>query len=202
MQAADSISIVEMFSEIAVALDENRAALSGSSALANGHGERMSSMFAEIETAIARLEPAEWPPGRYFDLAAETLLQTNGLEASLYAAAFRRAGTAVMRQPHLSAEEFGLALSAIASGLSENANGKPEIEAMSATWEAAAKAFRDAASEGLFSPRRPSGGIERRAGFRAHRKADTALRSIGKPYHPRHARRAGVIQNQRVVGES
>ena len=152
MQAADSISIVEMFSEIAVALDENRAALSGSSALANGHGERMSSMFAEIETAFARLEPAEWPPGRYFDLAAETLLQTNGLEASLYAAAFRRAGTAVMRQPHLSAEEFGLALSAIASGLSENANGKPEIETMSATWEAAAKAFRDAAAKGFSLP--------------------------------------------------
>ena len=152
MQAADSISIVEMFSEIAVALDENLAALSGSSALANGHGERMSSMFAEIETAIARLEPAEWPPGRYFDLAAETLLQTNGLEVSLYAAAFRRAGTAVMRQPHLSAEEFGLALSVIASGLSENANGKPEIETMSATWEAAAKAFRDAAAKGFSLP--------------------------------------------------
>ena len=132
MQAVDSIAIVEMFSEIAVALDENRAALSGSSAPAKGHGERMSSMFAEIETAIARLEPADWPPDRYFDLAAETLLQTDGTEARLYAAAFRRVGTAVMRQPHLSAEEFSLVFSAIASGLRENADGKPEIETMSA----------------------------------------------------------------------
>lgn len=149
MQTADSISIVEMFSEIAVALDENRDSLSGASAIANGHGARMSAMFTEIETAIARLDPAEWSPGRYFDLAAETLLKIDGLEARLYAIAFRRAGSALLRHTQLGAEEFSLALSAIASGLRENAEGRSEIEVMGASWQEAATACRDAATNGF-----------------------------------------------------
>lgn len=149
MQKADSISIVEMFSEIAVALHENRDALSGPSAPASGHGERMSQMFSEIEKAIARLEPAEWSPGRYFDLAAETLLELEGLEARFYAIAFRRAGSALLRRTNLGSEEFSLALSAIASGFRENAEGQIEIEMTAATWEAAATACRDAAANGF-----------------------------------------------------
>jgi phosphoenolpyruvate---glycerone phosphotransferase subunit DhaL len=149
MRTADSISIVEMFSEIAVALYESCEGLSGSSLMANGHGQRMSAMFSEIETAIARLEPAEWSPGRYFDLAAETLLQIEGLEARVYAIAFRRAGTALLRRTHLGSEEFSLALSAIASGLRENIGDQPEIEAMASTWEVAATACKEAARNGF-----------------------------------------------------
>lgn len=152
MQAADSISIVEMFSEIAVALDENRDALSGPGEIEQGHGERMSRMFAAIETALARLEPAEWNPGHYFDVAAETLPGMDGVEPRFYAAAFRRAGGVLLTYKQLGVTEFGLAIAAMASGFRDHAPGQPGAEIIAGIWEKAAAAYLDAERHGFSLP--------------------------------------------------
>jgi len=149
MRIADSISIIEMFSEIAVALDENRDALTGTDDIEQGHGKRMSGMFSAIETVFAGLEPAEWNPGHYFDVAAETLLGMNGIEPQLYAAAFRRTGSIFIRYEQLGVEEFGLAFAAMASGFRDQASEQPGAEVVVEAWETAATAYLDAERHGF-----------------------------------------------------
>lgn len=149
MKSADSISIVEMFSEIAVAMQESRDALSCSREVEWEHGPRMSEMFAAVETALAALEPAEWSPGRYFDLAAETLLTIDGLEPRIYASAFRRAGTVLLRRTRLGPEEFGLAFAAMASGFRDHASDHPVAQMIVDTWDKAADAYLQAEKEKL-----------------------------------------------------
>ncbi|MFB9951741.1 DAK2 domain-containing protein [Rhizobium puerariae] len=149
MKAADSISMVEMFSEIAVAIDENRSVLSGKNQAEWEHGATMSAMFGAIETALAGLEPSEWSPGRYFDFAAETLLAMEGIEPRLYAAAFRRAGTTLLRRKRLGPEEFGLAFTAMASGIRDHAGNQPRDQVIADVWEKAAAAYLDASKRDL-----------------------------------------------------
>ncbi|MDP9836890.1 dihydroxyacetone kinase-like protein [Neorhizobium huautlense] len=143
MRNTDSVSIFEMFSEIAVAINENshRLVLLTDKEGRGDHGAVTPDMFDAIEAELAGLEPSEWTPGRYFDLAAETLLTIPGVAPRLYASAFRRAGSALMRKRSILAEDFGSAFAAMATSFRDHAEREPGGAEIAVVWQRAAKAY-------------------------------------------------------------
>jgi dihydroxyacetone kinase-like protein len=150
MRNTDSVSIFEMFSEIAVAINENshRLVRLTDNEGRGDHGAVTPDMFDAIEAELAGLEPSEWTPGRYFDLAAETLLTIPGVAPRLYASAFRRAGSALMRKRSILAEDFGNAFAAMATSFRDHAEREPGGAEIASVWLRAAKAYDETANAG------------------------------------------------------
>lgn len=150
MRNTDSVSIFEMFSEIAVAINENSHRLISltDSEGRGDHGAVTPDMFTAIEMELAGLEPSEWTTGRYFDLAAETLLTIPGVAPRLYASAFRRAGSTLMRKRSISAKDFGEAFSAMADSFRDHAEREPGGTQIATVWLRAARAYESAAASG------------------------------------------------------
>ncbi|SMC60296.1 DAK2 domain-containing protein [Rhizobium sp. RU36D] len=143
-----TIDLVEMFSEVAAAMQENGEILSRLDTIDGDHGKTMVQAFALIETKLAALEPDSISPSDVFDMAAEILLSMNAASARLYAAAFRRAGTSIMRRRVLKPEDFATAFGQMAAGIA--AHGEPGAEArnIADVWDTAARAYMAAAHAG------------------------------------------------------
>lgn len=143
--AIRSLDLIEMFSEIAAAMQENAGVLSQLDTIDGDHGRTMVQAFSQIETRLASVEPDTLAPSDIFDMAAEVLLPIEAASARLYAAAFRRAGTAIMRKRVLKPDEFATAFSNMASGIS--AHGKPgdDENNLADVWATAARAYMAAA---------------------------------------------------------
>lgn len=146
-----SLDLIEMFSEIAVAMTENRERLCqlDSEDGDGDHGMTMAYVFTALEEAFSALDPSTTTPAELFDIAAETFLKIDARSAVLYASGFRRAGSALIRLRTVSPEALGKALSAIAGGFREK--GKPGLERRNVAdvWQLAVDAYLDALQQGL-----------------------------------------------------
>lgn len=149
-----SLDLIEMFSEIAVAMTENRERLCRLDREGGDgdHGMTMTYVFTVLEDAFTALDPATTTPAELFDMTAEAFLKIDARSAELYASGFRRAGSALMRRKSLSPEEFGKALAAIGSSFREK--GKPGVERRNVAdvWQLAVSAYHDSLTQGLTFP--------------------------------------------------
>lgn len=145
--AITSIDLIEMFSEIAAAMQENTQILSRLDNIDGDHGRNMIAAFSAIETKLATFDPAELSPSDVFDIAAEVMLPIDAGSTRLYAAAFRRAGTAVMRKRTLKPVDFATAFTQMAGGI--HAHGAPgdAISNLADVWTTASRAYLLAARE-------------------------------------------------------
>lgn len=143
-----TIDLIEMFSEIAAAMQENADVLSRLDTLDGDHGTTMVEAFAQIETRLASVEPTALAPSDIFDVAAEVMLSIDASSARLYAAAFRRAGTAIMRKRQLSDVEFANAFNEMAGGIGAHGTPGGKISNIADVWQTAARAYMLAAREG------------------------------------------------------
>ncbi len=140
-----TIDLIEMFSEIAAAMQENAEVLSRLDTIDGDHGRTMVQAFSLIEAKLATLEPDAIAPSDIFDLAAEILLPIDAASARLYAAAFRRAGTSVMRKRGLRAPEFATAFAQMASGIRAHGDHGETMDNIADVWDTAARAYMSAA---------------------------------------------------------
>ena len=146
-----SLVLVEMFSEIAAALTENRDALRQLGDIdGNGrHGDAMLLAFSLLETELATLDPGATGAWEVLDRAAEAMIGIDGDAARLYASGFRRAGTAMMRKDALTQQDFGTAFAEIASGIHAHGQSGGSSRNMLDIWKSAEAGYRQAESQGL-----------------------------------------------------
>lgn len=144
----NSLDLIEMFSEIAAAMQENAGVLSQLDVIGGNHGNTMVQAFSLIEAKLASVEPDALAPSDVFDMAAEVLLPINAPSARLYAAAFRRAGTAIMRKRILSPAEFAKAFSQMAGGIQAHGSPGDDQRNISDIWQTATRAYMAAAHTG------------------------------------------------------
>ena len=149
-----TVDLIEMFSEIALAMTDNRERLCqlDSEGGDGDHGMTMAYVFTALEGAFSALDPASTTPAELFDLTAETFLKIDARSATLYASGFRRAGSALIRRRVLTPQDFGKALTAIASSFKEK--GVPGIDRRNVAdvWQLAVSAYNDAIAQGLTLP--------------------------------------------------
>lgn len=149
-----SIDLVEMFSEIAAAMSENRTYLCQIDARDGDadHGMTMALVFSALEETFSARDPEEMLPGELFDLAAEAFLNVDSRLAPLYASGFRRAGSALIRKRTLNEEDFGKVLTAIAEAFHEKGlPGSVEHNAAD-VWHIAATTYRQMQRQNLPLP--------------------------------------------------
>lgn len=150
MTTIGTIQFVEMFSEIAVAMTEQREWLCGLDGVDGDgdHGTTMDRAFSDIETTIARLNPSDTEAGALFDVAAETFLKIDAASARLYASAFRRAGSSLLGRRRVDAAGLGKALSAIASAVREHGTPGQPLRNITDIWLPAVDAYRATEANG------------------------------------------------------
>ena len=144
MTTIGTIQIVEMFSEIAVAMTEQREWLCGLDGVDGDgdHGTTMDRAFSEIETTIATLDPADTETGVLFDVAAETFLKIDAASARLYASAFRRAGSTLLGRKRVDAADLGKALSAFSTAVDEHGIHGSKLRNITDIWLPAVAAYQ------------------------------------------------------------
>jgi len=144
MTTIGTIQFIEMFSEIAVAMTEQREWLCGLDGVDGDgdHGTTMDRAFSEIETTIASLNPAKTEAGALFDVAAETFLRIDAASARLYASAFRRAGSALLGRKRVDVGDLGRALSALATAVNEHGTPGRRLRNITDIWLTAINAYR------------------------------------------------------------
>lgn len=141
-----TLDILEMFSEIAVAMSENRewlCRLDGEEGDGD-HGMTMSYVFTLLEDELTALDPSRALPAELFDMAAEAFLKVDARSAVLYASAFRRAGSTLLHRRTITPQDFGRALAAMESSFREK--GRPGVgrHNMADVWRVAAAACQEA----------------------------------------------------------
>lgn len=146
-----NLDLIEMFSEIAVAMTENRDLLNAMPCASGetNHGATMKQVFAGLEDTLATIDPAELRPGELFDAAAEAFLKVDTPSARLYASGFRRAGSALTRRRSLSNEDFAAAITAVSSGFGNAAPAPAALRDATRVWETIAPALRKAVASGV-----------------------------------------------------
>lgn len=149
-----SLDLIEMFSEVAVAMTENRERLCqlDSEGGDGDHGMTMTYVFTVLEDAFSALDPAATTPAELFDMTAETFLKVDSRAAALYASGFRRAGSALMRRKTITPEEFGKALIAIGTSFRDKGKSGVERRNVADVWELAIGAYQDSLKQGLTFP--------------------------------------------------
>lgn len=149
-----SLDIIEIFSEIAVAMTENRERLCqlDSEDGDGDHGMTMTYVFTVLEEQFSALDPATTTPAELFDMAAEAFLKIDARSAELYASGFRRAGTVLARRRTITPEEFGKALFAIAGSFREKGTPGLERRNVADVWQLAVAAYLDSLQQGLTLP--------------------------------------------------
>ncbi|MCX8996510.1 dihydroxyacetone kinase subunit L [Rhizobiaceae bacterium BDR2-2] len=146
-----SLDLIEMFSEIAVAMSENRerlCQLDGEDGDGD-HGMTMTYVFTILEDTFSALDPARTTPAEIFDITAEAFLKIDAKSAELYASGFRRAGTTLMRRRQVTPEQFGKALVAMGSSFKEK--GTPGVSRLNVAdvWQLGVNAYLDSLEQGL-----------------------------------------------------
>lgn len=149
-----SLGFIEMFSEIAAAVAENRETLCRLDG-ENGdgdHGQTMVQVFTALEERLSALEPADIQPAELFDLAAEAFLEVDSRAATLYASGFRRAASALPRQASLDWQDFGRAMAAFTAGFSEKSLSGAAKRNAADVWMTGEPAFHAALERGESLP--------------------------------------------------
>ena len=131
-----NLDLIEIFSEIAVAMTENRSLLCNMPCVSGetDHGVTMNYVFTMLEDTLAAVDPAGLRPGELFDATAETFLKVDTPSARLYASGFRRAGSMLMRRRSLSDQDFGAAIAAIASGFRDKGTPSETLRDATDIW--------------------------------------------------------------------
>lgn len=146
-----NLDLIEIFSEIAVAMTENRNLLCSLPCVSGetDHGVTMNYVFTMLEDTLAAVDPAGIRPGELFDATAETFLKVDTPSARLYASGFRRAGSFLMRRRSLSDADFGAAIAAIASGFRDKGTPSQTMRDATYVWTMVAPALTTALEAGL-----------------------------------------------------
>ena len=143
MTTISSARLVEMFNQVAGALDADKDRLCQLDGVIGDadHGIAMDLGFTAIRDALAGQDAATLEPTAIFNTAAKSFLNAVGASSGpLYATAFMRAGAAVKGKAELDDADMILALQAMAKGIQDRGKAEVGEKTMIDAWVPAADA--------------------------------------------------------------
>lgn len=151
MTPIDTSSLIDLFSQIARAIEADKERLSRLDGVIGDadHGVTMAIGFNAVKSALRDVNRETSYPSTVFNTAAKSFLNAVGASTGpLYATAFMRAAAAVKGKSDLDRDALVAVVSAMAKGIQERGKGERGDKTMLDAWLPAAAAAEAAANEG------------------------------------------------------
>ncbi len=151
MTPIDTSSLIDLFSQIARAIEADKERLSRLDGVIGDadHGVTMAIGFNAVKSALRDLNRETSNPSTVFNTAAKSFLNAVGASTGpLYATAFMRAAAAVKGKSDLDRDALVAVVGAMAKGIQERGKGELGDKTMLDAWLPAAAAAEAAANEG------------------------------------------------------